>query len=148
MCEKVHDGLYAKSRIVLENFSKVQAGSREGYDDEYPKKYLGVSVKLLSCAILLCAKCIPFRLNCVLRVQVEGAIIVRVLPDTPAADAGLRRHDVVIEMGGRAVRTADEAKQVVDESSVGDVLSLKVGDFRGTRFRGCRQGFCDIYTPV
>lgn len=67
----------------------------------------------------------------------QGAIIVRVLPDTPAADAGLRRHDVVVEMGGRAVHTADEAKQVVDESSVGDVLSLKVGDLRGTRFRGC-----------
>lgn len=29
-------------------------------------------------------------------------------------------------MRGRAVRTADEAKQVVDESSVGDVLTLKV----------------------
>lgn len=49
-----------------------------------------------------------------------------VVPDTPAADAGLRRHDVVIEMGGKEVRTADEAKLVVDESSVGDILSLKV----------------------
>ncbi|CAM9785943.1 unnamed protein product, partial [Hapterophycus canaliculatus] len=58
--------------------------------------------------------------------EVNGAIIMKVLPDTPAASAGLRRHDVVIEMRGRAVRTADEAKQVVDESSVGDVLTLKV----------------------
>ena len=49
-----------------------------------------------------------------------------VLPDTPAADAGLRRHDVVIEMRGKEVRTADEAKLVVDESSVGDILKLKV----------------------
>lgn len=56
----------------------------------------------------------------------NGAIIMRVLPDTPAADAGLRRHDVVIEMRGRAVHTADEAKQVVDESNVGDILTLKV----------------------
>lgn len=51
---------------------------------------------------------------------------MKVLPDTPASDAGLRRNDVVIEMRGRAIRTADEAKQVVDESSVGDVLTLKV----------------------
>lgn len=58
--------------------------------------------------------------------QVNGAIIMKVLPNTPAADAGLRRHDVVIEMRGRPVRTADEAKQVVDESSVGDVITLKV----------------------
>ncbi|CAM9987141.1 unnamed protein product, partial [Ectocarpus fasciculatus] len=58
--------------------------------------------------------------------EVNGAIIMKVLPGTPAADAGLRRHDVVIEMRGRAIRTADEAKQVVDESSVGDVLTLKV----------------------
>lgn len=58
--------------------------------------------------------------------QVNGAIIMKVLPNTPAADAGLRRHDVVIEMRGRPIRTADEAKQVVDESSVGDVIALKV----------------------
>eukprot|EP00752_Nemacystus_decipiens_P006860 g6162.t1 len=58
--------------------------------------------------------------------EVNGAIIMKVLPNTPAADAGLRRHDVVIEMRGRPVRTADEAKQVVDESSVGDIITLKV----------------------
>eukprot|EP00903_Cladosiphon_okamuranus_P006910 g6725.t1 len=58
--------------------------------------------------------------------EVNGAIIMKVLPNTPAADAGLRRHDVVIEMRGRPVRTADEAKQVVDESAVGDVITLKV----------------------
>lgn len=58
--------------------------------------------------------------------KVNGAIIMRVLPNTPASEAGLRRHDVVIEMKGKAVRTADEAKQVVDESMVGDVLTVKV----------------------
>lgn len=51
---------------------------------------------------------------------------MRVLPNTPASEAGLRRHDVVIEMKGKTVRTADEAKQVVDESMVGDVLIVKV----------------------
>lgn len=54
---------------------------------------------------------------------------MRVLPNTPASEAGLRRHDVVIEMKGKAVRTADEAKQVVDESVVGDVLTVKVRDW-------------------
>lgn len=58
--------------------------------------------------------------------KVKGAIIMRILPNTPAADAGLRRHDVVIEMGGRPIRTAEEAKLVVDESGVGDVLTVKV----------------------
>lgn len=57
----------------------------------------------------------------------SGAIIVRVLPETPAADAGLRPHDVVIEMGGRRVLSADEAKQIVEASNVGDVLPVKVG---------------------
>ncbi|CAM9606165.1 unnamed protein product, partial [Discosporangium mesarthrocarpum] len=58
--------------------------------------------------------------------EVDGAMIVRVLPGTPAADAGLRRHDVVIEMGGRRVRTADDAKMVVDESGVGEIIAVKV----------------------
>lgn len=56
----------------------------------------------------------------------NGAIIMRVLPDTPAADAGLRRHDVVIEMNGKRVLTADDAKQMVDDSNVGDFLAVKV----------------------
>lgn len=59
--------------------------------------------------------------------EMNGAIIMRVLPNTPASDAGLRRHDVVFEMNGRRVLTADDAKQMVDESRVGDLLEVKVG---------------------
>lgn len=79
--------------------------------------------------------------------QVHGAIIMKVLPGTPAADAGLRRHDVVIEMRGRPVRTADEAKQVVDESSVGDVLTLKASR-GGLAGRGVRRGISGVRPRV
>ena len=67
-----------------------------------------------------------------------------VVPDTPAADAGLRRHDVVIEMGGKEVRTADEAKLVVDESSVGDILTLKVhaASERAKHIVKCASSYC------
>jgi len=38
----------------------------------------------------------------------EGVVIVRVAPDTPASQAGLRPGDVVIEVGRRRVRNVEE----------------------------------------
>ncbi|CAM9817126.1 unnamed protein product [Phaeothamnion confervicola] len=58
--------------------------------------------------------------------EVNGAMIVTVFPTTPAADCGLRRFDIVLEMGGRRVRTAEDAQIIVDDSVVGDVIAVKV----------------------
>ncbi|CAM9624137.1 unnamed protein product [Chrysoparadoxa australica] len=58
--------------------------------------------------------------------EVDGAMIVRVFPTTPAAEGGLRRGDVVLEMQGHRVRTAEDAQQIVDESGVGEVIAVKV----------------------
>ncbi|HEY9881952.1 MAG TPA: HhoA/HhoB/HtrA family serine endopeptidase [Leptolyngbyaceae cyanobacterium] len=58
--------------------------------------------------------------------EVEGVIIVRVMPDTPAADAGLRRGDVILEIDGEAIKTADQLQHKVDNSRVGQTLRVKV----------------------
>ena len=61
--------------------------------------------------------------------EVHGALVMRVNPNTPASECGLRRHDVLFEIGGKRVKTAAEAQAIVDNAIVGKELELKV--FRG-----------------
>ncbi|HEY9888174.1 MAG TPA: PDZ domain-containing protein, partial [Candidatus Obscuribacterales bacterium] len=48
------------------------------------------------------------------------------IPNTPAAEAGLRRGDIVLEIDGQAVTSADGLQQKVEGSKVGQSLRLKV----------------------
>lgn len=61
----------------------------------------------------------------------NGVLVMRVVPNSPADAGGLRRGDIITEIGGRTVRTADELQRVVEESRVGQVLGLEV--LRGDR---------------
>jgi S1-C subfamily serine protease len=51
---------------------------------------------------------------------------VSVLPNTPAASAGLRLGDVIVEVDGQAVTNAGELQTIVDNSRVGQQLQIKV----------------------
>ncbi|MBA3685681.1 MAG: DegQ family serine endoprotease [Planctomycetes bacterium] len=64
--------------------------------------------------------------------RIAGAIIAEVQPDSPAAKAGLRPGDVVHEVNGRPVVTADEVTASVKET-VGTVL-LRVWRQGASRF--------------
>jgi len=58
--------------------------------------------------------------------EVNGVLIVQVMADTPAATAGLRRGDVIVEIDGEPVTTADELQQRVENSEVGQPLQVVV----------------------
>ncbi|MBE9029112.1 trypsin-like peptidase domain-containing protein [filamentous cyanobacterium LEGE 11480] len=58
--------------------------------------------------------------------EVNGVIIIRVLEDTPAAKAGLRRYDVITAIDGQAIHNADELQQTVDRSKLGSALKVEV----------------------
>ncbi|GJQ14184.1 hypothetical protein GpartN1_g5975.t1 [Galdieria partita] len=58
--------------------------------------------------------------------ELEGALIVRILPKTPAAEAGLRRFDVIQSVDGHNVRSAKEVQSYVDNVKVGQVIHMKV----------------------
>ncbi|MEM9539783.1 MAG: HhoA/HhoB/HtrA family serine endopeptidase [Cyanobacteria bacterium P01_E01_bin.42] len=58
--------------------------------------------------------------------EVEGVLIWRVLPDTPAAQSGLRRGDVIVEIDGQSVKTGLEIQNIVEESRIGQSLTFKV----------------------
>jgi len=56
----------------------------------------------------------------------DGALVQRVLPDSPAEAAGLRRGDLVIQVAEDRVRTPAALLQQVERSQVGQPLPLTV----------------------
>jgi Do/DeqQ family serine protease len=58
--------------------------------------------------------------------EVNGVIVVRVLPNTPAATAGLRRGDVILEIDGKPIRSAEELQTLVENSRLGQSLQVKI----------------------
>lgn len=58
--------------------------------------------------------------------EIRGVLIVKVLPDTPAAASGLRRGDVITDIDGKPITTASELQNMVESSRVGQSLKLTV----------------------
>ncbi|MBW4693266.1 MAG: trypsin-like peptidase domain-containing protein [Lyngbya sp. HA4199-MV5] len=58
--------------------------------------------------------------------EVNGVIVVRVLPDTPAAKAGLRRGDVITQVDAQPITTAEQLQTIVENSRLGQTLQVKV----------------------
>ncbi|TVQ57265.1 MAG: PDZ domain-containing protein [Spirulina sp. DLM2.Bin59] len=58
--------------------------------------------------------------------EVDGVFIWRILPDTPAAEAGLRRGDVITEIDGKRVTRGTEIQNIVEQSGVNGRLRFTV----------------------
>ncbi|MBD3329678.1 trypsin-like serine protease [Candidatus Dojkabacteria bacterium] len=55
---------------------------------------------------------------------VEGALVVRIVPDSPAAAAGIEKGDIIMEFGGEKVQGA--LAVYVQEHEVGEEVEVKV----------------------
>jgi len=58
--------------------------------------------------------------------EVEGAIVVHVVPKSPAAEAGLRRFDIIQHIEGHTIHSAKEVQAIVERTRVGQTLHVKV----------------------
>lgn len=56
----------------------------------------------------------------------SGILVVKIVPNSPAAQAGLRAGDVIQSVNGQAVQDAAAVQKLVSEKSVGDTLTLAV----------------------
>ena len=63
--------------------------------------------------------------------EVTGILIGRVIPDSPAATAGIRIGDVIVAIDGKPISKGEELLNIVENSGVGQNLQLKVR--RGNR---------------
>ncbi|NET80702.1 MAG: trypsin-like serine protease [Moorea sp. SIO1F2] len=58
--------------------------------------------------------------------EINGVLVVQVMPDTPAADAGMRRGDIIVQIDGTPVTNATQLQRLVENSGVNKVLEIKV----------------------
>lgn len=58
--------------------------------------------------------------------EVEGVLVMRVMPNTPAAAAGLRRGDVITAIDGDGLQTADQLQSRVDRADVDQTLRVTI----------------------
>jgi len=58
--------------------------------------------------------------------EVYGAMITMVRSNAPAANCGLRRFDIVLEIGGNQIKNAGDVIKVFDEAPVGKEIGVRV----------------------
>ncbi|MDF0555352.1 HhoA/HhoB/HtrA family serine endopeptidase [Kamptonema sp. UHCC 0994] len=63
----------------------------------------------------------PFRV-----LEINGVLVMRVMPDTPALKAGIRSGDVIVGIDNESVTSAAQIQNIVENSKVGQTLKLKV----------------------
>lgn len=58
--------------------------------------------------------------------EITGVLVAGVVPNSPAAVAGMRRGDVVTQIDGQSLTTADQLQNLVDKSKLGQPLRVTV----------------------
>lgn len=62
----------------------------------------------------------------------SGALVVAVVPNSPASEAGIPRYSVITELGGKTVDSADTLGPVIKSHKPGDQVSVTWVDASGT----------------
>ncbi len=63
--------------------------------------------------------------------DVEGALVLGVVPDSPSDDAGLAVGDVIVEIDGDEVRGADDLIDVLRDKDPGETVEIETVNARG-----------------
>lgn len=58
--------------------------------------------------------------------EVNGALVMGIVPDSPAAKGGIRRGDVITQVNGQAITRADQLQNLVENSELGKPLQIIV----------------------
>ncbi len=58
--------------------------------------------------------------------EVKGVLVLRIVPNSPAAIAGIRRGDVIVQIDNKAITSAEQLQSIVEDSTLGQALQVKV----------------------
>ncbi|MEO0396303.1 MAG: HhoA/HhoB/HtrA family serine endopeptidase [Cyanobacteria bacterium P01_A01_bin.137] len=70
-----------------------------------------------------------------------GVVILGLLRNSPAVQAGLEVGDVIVSMNGSTIKDAEQVQQIVQDVGVGDLIALEID-------RGGRQVNLDVETKA
>ncbi len=89
---------------------------------EYP--YLGLQMVTLTPQVKKRVKDYP---NSNVRIVAEqGILIIRVIPNSPAARIGLRPGDVILKINNQPVTTSEEVQQIIEKNGLNNNLEIQV----------------------
>ncbi|NEQ55062.1 MAG: trypsin-like serine protease [Leptolyngbya sp. SIO3F4] len=71
----------------------------------------------------------------------EGVVILGLMRNSPAVQAGLEVGDVIVAMNGNTIRDAEQVQQIVQDLGVGELIGLEID-------RGGRQVQLDVETQA
>ena len=93
-------------------------------DGKVDHPYLGIQMATLTPAI---KESLNRDVNSGVSVQADqGIVIVGVARNSPAARAGIQTGDVIQQINGQPVKSADDVQQAVDKSTIGGDLPLEI----------------------
>jgi S1-C subfamily serine protease len=58
--------------------------------------------------------------------EINGVLVVKVLPNTAASIAGMRRGDAILEVNGEAIRDANQLQDVMENSLVSKQIQVRI----------------------
>ncbi len=86
--------------------------------------YLGVQMVTLTPAIAAENNQDP---NALFQIpEINGVLVVKVLPNTAASIAGMRRGDAILEVNGEAIRDANQLQDVMENSLVSKQIQVRI----------------------
>jgi S1-C subfamily serine protease len=86
--------------------------------------YLGVQMVTLTPAIAAENNHDP---NALFQIpEINGVLVVKVLPNTAASIAGMRRGDAILEVNGEAIRDANQLQDVMENSLVSKQIQVRI----------------------
>jgi S1-C subfamily serine protease len=72
--------------------------------------------------------------------QIDGVLVMQVMPNSPAATAGLRRADVITQVNEQAMTTAEQLQELVEQSRINQPLQFTVQRGEQTQQISVRPG--------